>query len=71
MMVGALGNSIIPDLGQLSDARKGLMVAVPVLGGSLQRLIIGPLADHIGALTGSMTRPLGGYLSDRFGAFAC
>ncbi|MBV8554859.1 MAG: NarK/NasA family nitrate transporter [Planctomycetaceae bacterium] len=49
MMVGALANSIIPDLGHLSDSRKGLMVAVPLLGGSLLRLVLGPLADHIGA----------------------
>ena len=49
MMVGALANSIIPDLGELSDSRKGLMVAVPVLGGALLRLVLGPLADHIGA----------------------
>ena len=35
MMVGALANWIIPDLGGLSDSRKGLMVAVPVLGGAL------------------------------------
>src|SRR3954466_9371916 len=49
MMVGALANSIIPDLGQLSDSQKGLMVAVPVLGGALLRLVLGPLADHIGA----------------------
>ena len=46
MMVGALANSIIPDLGGLSDSRKGLMVAVPVLGGALLRLVFGPLADH-------------------------
>src|SRR5438067_4250896 len=49
MMVGALANSIIPDLGELSDSRKGLMVAIPVLGGALLRLVLGPLADHIGA----------------------
>src|ERR1700756_3598156 len=49
MMVGALANSIIPDLGQLSDSQKGLMVAVPVLGGALLRLVFGPLADHLGA----------------------
>src|ERR1700751_3439544 len=49
MMVGALANSIIPDLGRLSDSRKGLMVAVPVLGGALLRLVLGTLADHIGA----------------------
>jgi NNP family nitrate/nitrite transporter-like MFS transporter len=49
MMVGALANSILPDLGPLSDSRKGLMVAVPVLGGALLRLVLGPLADHLGA----------------------
>lgn len=49
MLVGALANSIIPDLGQVSDSRKGLMVAVPLLGGSLLRLVLGPLTDHIGA----------------------
>src|SRR5262245_37896548 len=49
MMVGALANFIIPGLGPLSDSRKGLMVAVPALGGALLRLVLGPLADHIGA----------------------
>src|SRR6516162_1335026 len=49
MMVGSLANSIISDVGQISDARKGLMVAVPVLGGALLRPVLGPLADHIGA----------------------
>ena len=49
MMVGALANSIIPDLGELSGSQKGLLVAVPVLGGALLRLVLGPLADHIGA----------------------
>ena len=49
MLVGALANSIIPDLGQVSDSRKGLMVAVPLLGGSLLRLVLGPLTDHVGA----------------------
>jgi NNP family nitrate/nitrite transporter-like MFS transporter len=49
MMIGALANSIIPDLGGLSDSRKGLMVAVPVLGGAILRLALGPMADQIGA----------------------
>jgi NNP family nitrate/nitrite transporter-like MFS transporter len=49
MLVGALANSIIPDLGGISDSRKGLMVGVPLLGGSLLRLVLGPLTDHIGA----------------------
>jgi MFS transporter, NNP family, nitrate/nitrite transporter len=51
MMVGALANAIIADLGQLSDSQKGLMVAVPVLGGALLRLVLGPMADHIGPKT--------------------
>ena len=49
MMVGALANWIIPDLGGLSGSRKGLMVAVPVLSGALLRLVFGALADHAGA----------------------
>ncbi|MBX6314479.1 MAG: NarK/NasA family nitrate transporter [Isosphaeraceae bacterium] len=49
MLVGALANAIALSLGGLSDAQKGLMVAVPVLGGSILRLVLGPLADHIGA----------------------
>ena len=47
VMLGALANSIAPDLG-LTDAQKGLMVAVPLLGGAILRLVLGPLADHIG-----------------------
>jgi NNP family nitrate/nitrite transporter-like MFS transporter len=41
MMIGALANSIIPDLELLSDSQKGMMVAVPVLGGALLRLKVG------------------------------
>ena len=44
----ALANSIVPDFG-LSDSQKGLMVAVPLLGGALLRLVLGLLTDHIGA----------------------
>jgi MFS transporter, NNP family, nitrate/nitrite transporter len=49
MMVGALANSIIADLGVLSDSHKGLLVAVPVLGGAILRLVLGPMADYMGA----------------------
>ncbi len=49
MLVGGLANSIIPDMGKLSDFDKGLMVAVPVLGGSILRLVLGPMTDHFGA----------------------
>ncbi|MEJ5255729.1 MAG: MFS transporter [Acidimicrobiales bacterium] len=48
VLVGALSVYIAEDL-QLSSAQKGLMVAVPPLGGSLFRLVVGPLADRIGA----------------------
>jgi NNP family nitrate/nitrite transporter-like MFS transporter len=48
LLPGALANSIVPDFG-LSDAQKGLMVAVPLLGGAVLRLAIGLLTDRIGA----------------------
>jgi NNP family nitrate/nitrite transporter-like MFS transporter len=48
VLLGALANSIVPDF-NLSDAEKGLMVATPVLGGALLRLVLGPLADRVGA----------------------
>ena len=34
-------DSILPDLGQLSDSQKGLLVAVPVLGGALLQRHLG------------------------------
>lgn len=48
LLPGALANSIVADFG-LSDAQKGLMVAVPLLGGSILRLVLGLLTDRIGA----------------------
>ena len=48
VFLGALANSVVPEFG-LNDAQKGLMVAVPLLGGSLLRLVLGVLTDHIGA----------------------
>src|SRR5687768_11872656 len=47
VLLGALGAYVASDLG-LSPAQKGLMVAVPPLGGSAFRLLIGPLADRVG-----------------------
>jgi NNP family nitrate/nitrite transporter-like MFS transporter len=49
MMVGALANSIAADLGNLSGSQKGLMVAVPLLGGAVLRLVLGVMTDHMGA----------------------
>lgn len=48
VILGALANSIVPDL-QLSDAQRGLMVATPLLGGAFLRLVLGLLSDRIGA----------------------
>jgi NNP family nitrate/nitrite transporter-like MFS transporter len=48
VMLGALANAIVPDFG-LGAAQKGLMVAVPLLGGALLRPVLGVLTDHIGA----------------------
>ena len=47
VLLGSLGAYIASDLG-LSPFQKGLMVAVPPLGGSVFRLILGPLSDRIG-----------------------
>ncbi len=48
VILGALANSIVPDFG-LNDAQRGLILALPLLGGSLLRLVLGLLTDHIGA----------------------
>ena len=47
VLLGALGAYVAADL-HLSSAQKGLMVAVPPLGGAAFRLIIGALADRVG-----------------------
>lgn len=55
VLLGALGIAISADLG-LAPWMKGLVVGVPLVGGSLFRLIVGPLADRRGPrLVGSMT----------------
>src|SRR5215467_7862772 len=48
LLPGALANSIVADF-HLSDAQKGLLVAVPLLGGAVLRLALGLLTDRIGA----------------------
>src|SRR3989442_13591953 len=47
VLLGALGNYIAADFG-LSPAQKGLMAAIPLLGGSILRLVFGHLTDTIG-----------------------
>ena len=48
LLPGALANSIVADF-ELSDTQKGIMVAVPLLGGAILRLGLGLLTDRIGA----------------------
>jgi MFS transporter, NNP family, nitrate/nitrite transporter len=48
VLIGALGNSLVTDF-QLSPEQKGLMVAVPLLGGAILRIVLGVLTDRIGA----------------------
>ena len=55
LLVGALGIAISTEF-SLSATQKGLLVAVPLLGGALLRVVVGPLADHIGP------KPVGLYL---------
>lgn len=58
VLLGALGAYVAEDLG-LTAAQKGLMVAVPPLGGAVFRLVIGPLADRVGPKrTGLVTMAL-------------
>ena len=47
VLLGALGVSISEGLG-LSAAQKGLMVAIPILSGSLMRIPLGLLSDRFG-----------------------
>ena len=48
VMLGALGNFIAESLG-LNAGEKGLLVAVPILSGSLLRVPLGLLSDRIGS----------------------
>ena len=48
VLLGALANSIVPEFG-LNEQERGFMLALPLLGGSLLRLVLGLMTDHIGA----------------------
>src|SRR5437867_3428685 len=48
VLLGALGNYIAGEF-DLNPAQKGLMTAIPLLGGSVLRLLFGQLTDRIGA----------------------
>ncbi|MBI3876357.1 MAG: NarK/NasA family nitrate transporter [Verrucomicrobia bacterium] len=47
VLLGALGNHIAGEF-NLTPAQKGLMTAIPLLGGSILRLLFGYLTDRIG-----------------------
>jgi NNP family nitrate/nitrite transporter-like MFS transporter len=68
VLLGALGNYIAADL-KLSAVQKGLVTAVPLLGGSLLRLVFGQLTDWLGpkkagciGLAATVLPLLGGWL---------
>jgi len=48
VLLGALANSIVPEFG-LNEAQRGLMLAFPLLGGSVLRIVLGLATDHFGA----------------------
>ena len=78
VLLGALGNYVATDLG-LNPAQKGLMTAVPLLGGSILRLVFGQLTDQIGpkktgciGLAATLLPLLGGWLwADSIGKVLC
>jgi NNP family nitrate/nitrite transporter-like MFS transporter len=48
VLLGALGNALAADF-HLSHEQKGLMVALPLLGGAMLRLVLGVMTDRLGA----------------------
>lgn len=48
LLIGALGVLIAQEFG-LTATQKGLLVAVPLLGGALLRVVVGPCSDRFGA----------------------
>ncbi len=48
LLIGALGIAIAEDFA-LSATQKGVLVATPLLGGALLRIVVGPFTDQFGA----------------------
>lgn len=48
LLIGALGIAIAEDFA-LTATQKGLLVATPILGGALLRIVVGPFTDQFGA----------------------
>jgi NNP family nitrate/nitrite transporter-like MFS transporter len=75
VLLGGLSTAINETL-HLGDTEKGILVAVPLLGGALLRLVLGVTTDHFGArwtalagLTATIVPLLLGWLwADSFGA---
>src|SRR5215472_15932895 len=68
VLLGGLGNYVAAEL-HLNAAQKGLMTAIPLLGGSMLRLVLGQLTDRIGprktgglGLSVTLVPLLGGWL---------
>ena len=47
VLLGALANSIVPEF-QMNETQRGMMLALPLLGGAILRLVLGAMTDHIG-----------------------
>ena len=50
LIIGAMGIAISEEF-SLSASQKGLLVGIPLLGGALLRIIVGPLGDRLGTKT--------------------
>ena len=50
LLIGAMGIAISEEF-SLSASQKGLLVGIPLLGGALLRIIVGPLGDRLGTKT--------------------
>src|SRR5260370_32840986 len=48
VLIGALANSIVPYF-ELNESQRGLMIALPLLGGAFIRIILGVMTDRMGA----------------------
>src|ERR1043166_3714694 len=47
VLLGALANSIVPEFG-MDEQQRGIMLALPLLGGAVLRLVLGLMTDHFG-----------------------
>jgi NNP family nitrate/nitrite transporter-like MFS transporter len=69
VILGPLGNAIAAEF-HLTATQKGLMTGVPVLGGSVLRIVLGTLADRIGARRTALIAAALTFIPLLLGAFA-